>query len=753
MSLSLDHEDAEPEARQKERFAAFAKMFGEGRSFSGHERNCCYLNPGNALKAQGRFVNISAASGLDYPDDARAIAVLDWDQDGDLDVWASNRNAPRLRLLRNEIPRSGNFVTFQLVGNGQTTNRDGIGARVELLADPKISDEMHKSIGTLRAGEGFLAQNSKWLHFGLRDNQQVDKVRVSWPGGEQEVFSDVQVNQRNRLVQGKGIATTLAPSNRNIRLNPNVQDHIEPAASTILRLVTPATMPPIPYVNWNGKAEQFHTKLDKPTLLVLWASWCQPCLQELQELTHAKEQLSDMGLEVIALSVDGIGADKSDPINARTLLNNMHFPFRSGMATEELMKGLQKMHDRQAAVKRPLPLPTSILLNSDRELVAIYKGPLQIDSLTSDIQHLGDSNHERFAHAAKLPGRVIHNDTSEEIWRVAEAEQRFKTADFFEKYNLLDPAISEYGRILSLWPIEPFEDDANHNAQEGDASDSSPMRGDERQKNRRAQIQALAYTSRGKLQQRKGSLIAAIDDFENAVSIKPDNPHIYFTLGKLKERVNETSKAIDYFGSAIRYAPSNPEAYLNRAKLYQTQGEADAAIEDLNRLIALDPKGPEICVETGQLLLVLNDRSGALRAFSRALELDPENVPSLANRGALYAASGKYNLATKDFSSAIQSNTNSPAAYNNFAWMLATCNDAQYRDGNKAVIYAKRACDLLDWNSQDALDTLAASAAETGNWEDAIKWQKKAIELADESSRKELRERLKLYQSETPYHE
>ena len=85
--------------------------------------------------------------------------------------------------------------------------------------------------------------------------------------------------------------------------------------------------------------------------------------------------------------------------------------------------------------------------------------------------------------------------------------------------------------------------------------------------------------------------------------------------------------------------------------------------------------------------------------------------------------------------------------------MLATCNDAEYRDGKKAVIYAKRACDLLDWNSQDALDTLAASAAETGNWEDAIKWQKKAIELADESSRKELRERLKLYQSETPYHE
>ena len=147
MSLSLDHEDAKPESRQKERFAAFAKMFGEGRSFSGHERNCCYLNPGNSSAAAGTFANISAASGLDYPDDARAIILLDWDQDGDLDVWASNRNAPRLRLLRNEIPKSGNFINLSLVGNGTTTNRDAIGARVEVIADSSEEKNMARSIG------------------------------------------------------------------------------------------------------------------------------------------------------------------------------------------------------------------------------------------------------------------------------------------------------------------------------------------------------------------------------------------------------------------------------------------------------------------------------------------------------------------------------------------------------------------------------------------------------------------------------
>ena len=41
----------------------------QGRSFSGHERNCCFLNV-----AGERFANVSAVSGLDYPDDGRSIA-------------------------------------------------------------------------------------------------------------------------------------------------------------------------------------------------------------------------------------------------------------------------------------------------------------------------------------------------------------------------------------------------------------------------------------------------------------------------------------------------------------------------------------------------------------------------------------------------------------------------------------------------------------------------------------------------------
>ena len=53
-----------------------------GKSFSGRERHCCYLNTGGA-----RFANISSISGFDFADDGRGLGLVDWDHDGDLDVF------------------------------------------------------------------------------------------------------------------------------------------------------------------------------------------------------------------------------------------------------------------------------------------------------------------------------------------------------------------------------------------------------------------------------------------------------------------------------------------------------------------------------------------------------------------------------------------------------------------------------------------------------------------------------------------
>ncbi|MDF1786658.1 MAG: hypothetical protein P1U82_12375, partial [Verrucomicrobiales bacterium] len=99
----------------------------QGKSFSGYERNPLFMN----LAGKG-FSEVAGLFGVDYDDDARAVAVVDWDRDGDLDLWVTNRTAPQVRLLKNNQGAPGTSVAIRLIGNGTTTNRDAIGARLTL---------------------------------------------------------------------------------------------------------------------------------------------------------------------------------------------------------------------------------------------------------------------------------------------------------------------------------------------------------------------------------------------------------------------------------------------------------------------------------------------------------------------------------------------------------------------------------------------------------------------------------------------
>ena len=53
-------------------------------------------------------------AGFDVPDDARAIGLTDWDQDGDWDLWVANRNGPQLRFFQNNSEHD--FASNQFLG-------------------------------------------------------------------------------------------------------------------------------------------------------------------------------------------------------------------------------------------------------------------------------------------------------------------------------------------------------------------------------------------------------------------------------------------------------------------------------------------------------------------------------------------------------------------------------------------------------------------------------------------------------------
>ena len=82
----------------------------------------------------------------------------------------------------------------------------------------------------------------------------------------------------------------------------------------------------------------------------------------------------------------------------------------------------------------------------------------------------------------------------------------------------------------------------------------------------------------------------------------------------------------------------------------------------------------------------------------------------------------------------------------------AAAPEAKYRDGPRAVESATLACELTGWKDPGLLDTCAAAHAEAGDFESAVKWQTRAIDLLTDVRRiEDYRSRLKLYQARQPY--
>jgi tetratricopeptide (TPR) repeat protein len=132
-----------------------------------------------------------------------------------------------------------------------------------------------------------------------------------------------------------------------------------------------------------------------------------------------------------------------------------------------------------------------------------------------------------------------------------------------------------------------------------------------------------------------------------------------------------------------------------------------------------------------------------------------EAIEGCMRRGLAWIGNQEYAKALGDFNEAIRLNPKESAAYNNKAYLLATCPEAKCRSGQEAVAAARKACDLSNWKEPEYIDALAAAYAEAGQFDQAIQHQQQALSAPEFETRKgkEARARLTLYQQRTPYHE
>jgi len=362
--------EVEKGSKYVDSFMQLARRIRGGASFSGRERNCAFLNVGGET-----FADASAALGLDLEEDSRGMAVCDWDHDGDIDLWLTNRTAPKVQMLQNGS--GGRSVSFLLEGDPtKGCPRDAAGARVVL----EVGGELRTR--TVHLGDGFLSQSSRWLVFGLGEGI-LEKVRVVWPGGAEEEFTGAMEGGRLFLKQGSGKVELVGSKGKALPKG----EAVIPGTTEQGRI-------------WLSKAASFSGMKELPekaVFLNLWASWCEPCLTELREFGEAKD------VPVVYLNVEG--AEKITEAKMKEVLKEAGVIAEGKFAEEEVIGELSEIIAGRIYRHRNLPIPTTFLLDEERRVRAIYKGPVSAAVLRRDLKRVGQAEEEHLNSSVPFAGK------------------------------------------------------------------------------------------------------------------------------------------------------------------------------------------------------------------------------------------------------------------------------------------------------------------------------------------------------------
>lgn len=350
-------------------WGALTESMNRGVSWSGNERNRTYLNIGN-----GDFADISGVSGFGYLDDARAVAITDWDQDGRLDMWVKNRTAPQIRFLRNLSNEPGHHIAFKLIGaNG---NRDAIGARLTLNAGGQ------RWIKTVRAGDGYLSQSSKRAHFGLGDINEIDSLEVRWPGGKTQTYKHLRIDNLYEIEEDQASVRKRAPRNKDaivLKVSPLKPEKPDDTARLAFYERFP-TYPHAELIGIDGQVKQLSEIQGQPYLMVLWQP-TEDGIAQLQQLYAQQLKIEAAGAKIVAVQLGtppGEGPDLTGLDDSLKSLN--HYA-----AGELLVDFVDVMLQDFRGFASNLTIPATIVVDELGLVPFMYEGIADPDEMLQDL--------------------------------------------------------------------------------------------------------------------------------------------------------------------------------------------------------------------------------------------------------------------------------------------------------------------------------------------------------------------------------
>jgi tetratricopeptide (TPR) repeat protein len=188
------------------------------------------------------------------------------------------------------------------------------------------------------------------------------------------------------------------------------------------------------------------------------------------------------------------------------------------------------------------------------------------------------------------------------------------------------------------------------------------------------------------------------------------------------------------------------------------------AIADIQLLLQTDPTNLEYRLQLATYFVGDKRPRKAIELLTSVIDGFPEQLDdeqketkadSLRSRGDALLSVGKHAEAVADYDEAMKLDPKDTGVLNNLAWVLATSTDDKVRNADRSIELGTKACELTKFEKPHILSTLASAYAEKGDWEAAIKWSTKAVELGEKEDdvSDQLKKELDSYKEKKPWRE
>lgn len=183
---------------------------------------------------------------------------------------------------------------------------------------------------------------------------------------------------------------------------------------------------------------------------------------------------------------------------------------------------------------------------------------------------------------------------------------------------------------------------------------------------------------------------------------------------KLREEKGDFQSALQDYNHAIIIRPQDVRSIRNRGLLMARTGRLHTALEDFNLALSLDSSHPETYINRARLNILLQDLDAAIGDATQAVKQNPEQAEGFNTRGIAYHKQGYYYQAIKDFSEAIRIHPDQSGYYFNRGSALV--DSGAFVDAMEDLIMAE----TLGWHHPQVKLLEAKCLYKQGKWEAAV---------------------------------